>query len=525
MTLRQFISYRLGLSTSLGRSLAVLIMFLLVGGIGTNILVFMHSWDDEIAQASNKAVNLSVAQVRQAEDTFMAVEQTLDDVRAAVSAGQSTTYHSFLVRLKGRQPLLDGLYFYNAQGAVKGSSSGIAGIPNDVTHNDYFRFHYENRQTGIHIGRVIRSLRSDELVIPVSMRVNDLSGGFAGVVLATIRLEYFQRFYSYFELGPRDMLALLLTDGSVLCVRPYDEAKIDINIAGSPLFTRELIRADRGTGTWVAALDGVERVFGFARTEKMPLVVVAGYDRAEVRMHWLSNNLPGMLSNLMLLIGFLIFSSVVFRKVRGSIRDQQELKQLRDELLKANHTFKSMAMADSLTGLANRRKFDTALAKVLADAAGTGNPVSLIMLDIDFFKRYNDSRGHAAGDACLRLISNTLQMVTLRTSDLVARYGGEEFAIVLPDTSGEEALALAQRAVMMVREKHLPHPSTELPEQVVTISAGCHTVKGNGREDAFSALIRGADTALYLAKNRGRNQAFRLPDTIAAGHDSSSNAA
>ncbi len=92
MTLRQFISYRLGLSTSLGRSLAVLLLFLLVGGIGTNVLVFMHSWDDEIAQAANKAVNLSVAQVRQAEDTFMAVGQTLDDVRAAVSAGQATTY-------------------------------------------------------------------------------------------------------------------------------------------------------------------------------------------------------------------------------------------------------------------------------------------------------------------------------------------------------------------------------------------------------------------------------------------------
>ncbi|WP_199785155.1 cache domain-containing protein, partial [Cronobacter sakazakii] len=371
MTLRQFISYRLGLSTSLGRSLAVLLLFLLVGGIGTNVLVFMHSWDDEIAQAANKAVNLSVAQVRQAEDTFMAVGQTLDDVRAAVSAGQAATYHSYLVRLKARQPLLDGLYFYNAQGVIKGSSFGISGIPGDITHQDYFQFHYKNRQTGIHIGRVIKSLASGELVIPVSVRVNDLSGGFAGVVLATVKLDYFRRFYSYFELGPRDMLALLLTDGSVLCVRPYDEAKIDMNIAGSPLFTRELIRADRGTGTWVASLDHIERVFGFARTEKLPLVVVAGYDRAEVRMHWLRNNLPGLLSNFMLLLGFLLFSSVVFRKVRGSIRDQQELKQLRDELLKANQTFKSMAMADSLTGLANRRTFDTTLAKVLADAAAT----------------------------------------------------------------------------------------------------------------------------------------------------------
>ncbi|EKM5066015.1 sensor domain-containing diguanylate cyclase [Cronobacter turicensis] len=521
MTLRQFISYRLGLSTSLGRSLAVLLLFLLVGGIGTNILVFMHSWDDEIAQAANKAVNLSVAQVRQAEDTFMAVGQTLDDVRTTVGAGQASTYHNYLVRLKARQPLLDGLYFYNAQGMIKGSSSGITGIPEDITHKDFFRFHDENRQTGIHIGRVIKSLASDELVIPVSVRVNDLSGGFAGVVLATVKLEYFQRFYSYFELGPRDMLALLLTDGSVLCVRPYDNAKIDMNISGSPLFTRELIRADRGTGTWVASLDHIERVFGFARTEKLPLVVVAGYDRAEVRMHWLRNNLPGLLSNFMLLLGFLVFSSVVFRKVRSSIRDQQELKQLRDELLKANQTFKSMAMADSLTGLANRRKFDTTLAKVLADSATSGSPVSLIMLDIDFFKRYNDSRGHAAGDACLRLIGNTLQMVTLRTCDLVARYGGEEFAIVLPETTGEEALALAQRAVSMIRDKHLPHPSTDLPEQVVTISAGCHTVRGNGREDAFSVLIRGADTALYLAKNRGRNQAFRLPNTIATGNDKS----
>lgn len=297
----------------------------------------------DINNISSAISGKTVAQVRQAEDTFMAVGQTLDDVRTAVGAGQATTYHSYLVRLKARQPLLDGLYFYNAQGVIKGSSSGISGIPGDITHKDYFRFHSENRQTGIHIGRVIKSLASDELVIPVSVRVNDLSGGFAGVVLATVKLDYFRRFYSYFE----------------------------------------LIRADRGTGTWVASLDHIERVFGFARTEKLPLVVVAGYDREEVRMHWLRNNLPGLLSNFMLLLGFLLFSSVVFRKVRSSIRDQQELKQLRDELLKANQTFKSMAMADSLTGLANRRKFDTTLASVLADSASSGSPVSLIMLDID----------------------------------------------------------------------------------------------------------------------------------------------
>jgi len=143
--------------------------------------------------------------------------------------------------------------------------------------------------------------------------------------------------------------------------------------------------------------------------------------------------------------------------------------------------------------------------------AVTGLPVSLILIDVDFFKRYNDNRGHVAGDACLRRIGGVLQQATFNHGDLVARYGGEEFAIILSQTASDDALHVAEKVVRMVREQALPHPDTELPEGVVTISAGCYSMTADGRMACLTELIKGADEALYQAKSTGRNRAVRLP--------------
>lgn len=508
MSFRQRLSRTFALDTSLGRTLTIFLGCLLIGSIGANILSLVLSWERAVKDAESEAINLSVSQARQAEDTFLQTDLALQQIRRAVgNDAPNERYNYLLSDLKDRLPQLHGLFVMDAQGNWRSTSFNYAPPEMNSADREYFTYHRLNKQTGTHIGHVIRSRTTGDWIIPVSMRINDTDGAFAGVILATIKLDYFKRFYEYFEMGDQDLLALLLLDGTALYVRPFTETVINRNLSYSPLFKRELVRVDQGSAIWQSALDGIVRVYGFARSENYPLVVVAGFDRAELRRQWVQANLTDWLINLLLLTGLLVMGRVMFRQVRINSDDQLEMSHLRDDLVKINQTLQTMAMVDGLTGLANRRKFDAALLQALADSAVTGKPVSLILLDIDFFKRYNDACGHVAGDACLRIAGNVLEMAALRTDDVVARYGGEEFAIILPNTSAEDALKVAWRAVRRVSEKKIPHPATDIAEQIVTISAGCYSIVGTGSEQDVAKLIQGADHALYQSKKQGRNRA------------------
>jgi len=134
------------------------------------------------------------------------------------------------------------------------------------------------------------------------------------------------------------------------------------------------------------------------------------------------------------------------------------------------------------------------------------------MLDIDFFKRYNDFYGHVAGDSCLRMVGDVIQKLKLRNSDLIARYGGEEFAIILPDTGPEAALFVARQAVTAVRTAKISHAESGANHKVVTISAGCFSLIGSGSEEDANRLKEGADKALYQAKIQGRDRALAAID-------------
>jgi two-component system, sensor histidine kinase LadS len=160
-------------------------------------------------------------------------------------------------------------------------------------------------------------------------------------------------------------------------------------------------------------------------------------------------------------------------------------------------------MVDGLTGIANRRQFDHVLQREWLRMERTQQPLALVMLDVDWFKRYNDHYGHPAGDQCLREVATAIAALG-RASDLMARYGGEEFVLVAPATDAEQALALAQRACATVQALALPHTGSELG--VVTLSCGVAAMVPQPGQDS-APLMRAADAALYRAKHQGRNQA------------------
>lgn len=170
----------------------------------------------------------------------------------------------------------------------------------------------------------------------------------------------------------------------------------------------------------------------------------------------------------------------------------------------AEHQLEELAVTDSLTSLANRRRFDDFLDAELRRSERAEQPLSLLLLDIDFFKPYNDHYGHVEGDDCLQKIASAIQTAAKRPSDLVARYGGEEFAIVLAQTGEKGAVRIAEDALQRIRDEKLPNEGAGAGKHV-TASIGLVSVTPN-REMRPEDLIEKADEALYQSKEAGRDR-------------------
>ncbi|NET27208.1 PAS domain S-box protein [Okeania sp. SIO1I7] len=178
--------------------------------------------------------------------------------------------------------------------------------------------------------------------------------------------------------------------------------------------------------------------------------------------------------------------------------------QLYQQLQNANHELYQLATLDGLTKIANRRCFDRYLEKEWLRMGREKKPLSLIMCDIDFFKKYNDTYGHQKGDECLQQVAKAISKVVKRSTDLVARYGGEEFAIILPNTNLEGAIHIANIVQQEVYKLQIPHRNSPIYQQV-TLSLGVSSMIAFP-EATYKSLIAAADRALYQAKQRGRNQ-------------------
>ena len=223
--------------------------------------------------------------------------------------------------------------------------------------------------------------------------------------------------------------------------------------------------------------------FAFAAGVSVPLLLASP---------WLDFETLHMVLVLLIVVGATLWASA------------QEIRKILIDVLLKQVSSEQASLEDRLTGIGNRRCFDTNLASVWAQASRAKVPLSLIMVDVDFFKKFNDAYGHQAGDECLRQVASALNGCARRAGDSVTRYGGEEFAVVMFHTSLKDARNICDEMLTAIRKLNIRHEQS--PHEIVTISMGVATIVPTF-EDDMQQLVEEADKSLYRAKGNGRNRA------------------
>jgi diguanylate cyclase (GGDEF)-like protein/PAS domain S-box-containing protein len=188
----------------------------------------------------------------------------------------------------------------------------------------------------------------------------------------------------------------------------------------------------------------------------------------------------------------------------GFMFDISDRKQTEEKLVRMQKELEELSYKDGLTGVANRRMFDSVIDVEWSNAQRNSQPLSLLLIDIDFFKQYNDCYGHIQGDMCLQQVGRVLDKAATRARDFFARYGGEEFVMVLPETDAIAAKKIAERCRKLIFKEQIQHEQSQI-SHVITISIGVGTIIPTYRDDRVE-FIEEVDKRLYQAKQKGRNR-------------------
>ncbi|WP_284354803.1 sensor domain-containing diguanylate cyclase [Pseudomonas putida] len=399
-------------------------------------------------------------------------------------------------------PQMSGITIYAKDGRWLMSSNRP--IPAGANSSDraFFIHHRDDPSRDPFIGLPIRSRATQEWVITISRRFNNEQGEFAGVVAVTLGVENFLQLFGKLDVGHDGAIGLSYTDGSMLVRYPFREQDMDRNFSKSPIYTKYLVDQSVGTASFTSSLDGVDRLYAFRKSDKLPLVTTVALGKHEALAAWRFEALLSLLvvSTLLTLTGAIGWLLIRAMSRRNAIESKLRLTQ--QELLESNQKLERQAMHDALTGLANRRFFDKALSQEIRSANRHGTTLALLMIDIDHFKRFNDTYGHPAGDACLQQMAALLSSCIRRPHDLLARYGGEEMAVILPDTHYDGAVVVASLMLERLASELIPHKAS--PFGHVTVSIGIACSDGTALDNSSSLLER-ADQSLYIAKQAGRN--------------------
>jgi diguanylate cyclase (GGDEF)-like protein len=445
------------------------------------------AYQSQIREGIAAAQAMSGAAVQHADSTLDTVGWILEGVADHVAAdgtegrAGAALRQLMLARIHDKGSPAQGLLVVDRDGRTVAATTEIGGAGMGDAIGAAGAYHQAHAGKDLHIGGAVVALPDGRRALVVSRRLDDGEGRYAGLILAAIPVRHFQEYYGRMATGPHGAVTLALAGGTVVAQRPA---------------------AGGAAGSDVGAAEGGQ-LHSARRSARYPLVVDAAVGKDDILADWrrVTWQESAALAGEMLSVYLVCFWVIAEMRVRERL--ELHLRSAQDTLERQNAALERLAHTDGLTGLHNRRHLDERLAFEVARAARERTPLSLIMMDVDFFKRYNDTYGHAAGDECLRMVARVLAATVNRPADLAARFGGEEFAVLLPNTAQEGARRIAEAICEGVRAAGMVHGASDLG--VVTISAGVATVVP-APGDGVRALVEAADAALYGAKEAGRNR-------------------
>lgn len=469
-------------------------------------LAGMHGWSvlqarsEQIAAAEVATAAMSRALADQLGSALGGTDALLADLAERVEHGavadDGPRLAAYLAQRLQRNGLLAELSVYDEL-ARPALTSGVATAPAALA--EHIRYHQGAPGNLLYIGLPLRDATGKLWLLPMTRRLTLPDGSYGGVALATMRLAQLQGLANEFDIGPHGAVAVGLEGGTLLAARPAAELSIGKNVANAPAFS--LARVPPLSGAGHAASDG--KVFSYQRVSGYPLLLTITRSTDDILAAWWESAYMSTLGAALLLLLQLWMGIRLYGQIALRDRLETERRILQKLLVKKSRSLRHQALKDALTGIANRRQLDARLAHEFSRAQNDGNSLAMVILDVDYFKKYNDQYGHPAGDECLRFIASCVNGGRRRSHDLAARMGGEEFAILLPNTGLRGAIAVAET----IRKTVAAHRMTHVDGQPhsVTVSCGVHAlvpVAGMAPQE----LVDAADRALYLAKTSGRNR-------------------
>jgi len=447
---------------------------------------------------------------------------------------ESSNCNQYLTDLAINIPWIRSISVAGTNGRIA-CSTQLAGVGLNVSDRAYFQNALNSREFALS-DYLINRLNQVPSLVATFPAVKD-DGSLNGVVLAVINLEWISDLAATAALHSGASVSLLDGSGTLIAASADQQSYIGKQFSPDAP-AREMLANDDGTMT-VPGFDGIRRISAYVRVPWTQARLAVGLDEnavhssidREIGIAYLQLGLFGM---FVLLVAWFGGEQLVVRPIRSLVRTAArfgrgdlharatqepwvaefeplavalddmaaKLAEREEELQIANAHLDELASLDGLSGLANRRGFDREIEREWKLALERGQPIALMMVDIDHFKLFNDRYGHVAGDTCLRAVGETLSLVTLENAVLVARYGGEEFALLLPGLDIERATALAEEARKTVEDLLIKH--SESPCGYVTVSIGVESIVPEKSQMAAD-LVEAADVALYDAKRRGRN--------------------
>lgn len=488
---RELVTRKFASSSLLVAACGAVIAIVMVGLCG---IVLYQSRQDTLDHTRDTLRDIALIAERDIERNFelydLSLQAVVDNVKdPEIMALPPKIRREVLFDRAASAKYLGSILVLDAHGTIVIDSGSDVPRQGNFADRKYFTIHRDNPNVGTYVSDPYESrLRSGSPSIALTRRISNPDGSFGGIVLLAVNLEYFHTLFAGLSLGPHGSLSLIGKDGVMVMRQPYDHKIVGRDIRNASTF-RHFMAANEGSFEDTASIDGIRRLYWFRNFPDTPLIIMAAAAEDDIYANWRRRALT--IGSLMVVFGsvFIGLTSLLGIQLRRRMRAESELRLL--------------ARTDGLTGLNNRRSLGEILDTEWRRAKRTRSMVSLLFVDIDRFKSYNDTYGHQAGDDALAAVARCITDSIRRPADTAARYGGEEFIVVLPDTPPEGATEIAERIRNAISECAIEHAGSEYGR--VTASIGAVSCEPE-RDDEVTAVIKAADEALYDAKASGRNK-------------------